>query len=248
MNFNGNQYIQQFLAAAQVAQVFNDAAVDYGVQIRQAEVADGELYWRVIGVHHLLPKENGRDHNIFVEALDEQGNRIRQARVHAASTFENNANPPKVTALDKGDADPMGCDFPMGKEATYSVWMKGSSPQSNDPSDRVEKLHTRHADEPFGVPGAGNTMGHHSFYVVFQRTHKGPTVLDEKAVQATARKLLDELVAGDSPLAVFARDHDLGAPVTAEFSAGGYRARGFVKGIVYAPLAHMQEIKQMAWQ
>ena len=248
MNINGNQYIQQFLAAAQVAQVFNDAAVDYGVQIRQAEVADGELYWRVIGVHHLLPKENGRDHNIFVEALDEQGNRIRQAKAFAASTWEGRQDGPDVKALDKVSTDPMGCDFPMDIRATYSVWMKGSSPQSNDPSDRVEKLHTRHADEPFGVPGAGNTMGHHSFYVVFQRTHKGPTVLDEKAVQATARKLLDELVAGDSPLAVFARDHDLGAPVTAEFSAGGYRARGFVKGIVYAPLAHMQEIKQMAWQ
>jgi hypothetical protein len=39
----------------------------------------------------------------------------------------------------------------------------------------------------------------------------------------------------------------LGAPVTAEFNAGGYRARGYAGGIVYAPLARPDEIKLMAW-
>ena len=241
MNIDGNHYIQQSLAAAQVGQVYNDA-VAYGVQIQEAQVADGELCWRVIGVHHLLPAENGGDHTILVEALDEQGNRIRQGRVHAASTFENNADPPKVTALDKGDADPMGCDFPMGIEATFLVWIKGDRPEAEDPSDRVAKLHTRHKDE-----APGNTIGHHSFFVAFQRTRKGPTVLDKDAVLNKARTLLEEQMAGDTPFAVHARTHDLGAPITPEFSAGGYQARGFVKGIVYAPIANPNDVEHMAW-
>ena len=38
------------------------------------------------------------------------------------------------------------------------------------------------------------------------------------------------------PIAVYARTQDLGAPITPEFS-GGYGKHGFVKGIVYAPIA-----------
>ena len=242
MNLKSTDYTPRFLAALLAGQVINDAAEKYGVQIKEAQAPDGELYWRVIGVHHLLPAENGGDHTILVEALDEQGNRIRQGKAFAASTFEGSADPPEVKALDKGDADPMGCDFPMFKHATYLAWMKGSSRQADEPSERVEKLHTRHPDEP-----GGNTIGHHSFYVVFQRSRKGPTVLDEDAVLDAARKLLEEQVSGDAPFAVYAREHDLGAPITAEFNAGGYRARGYVGGIVYSPLAEPSEIKHMAW-
>jgi hypothetical protein len=241
MNLNSIPYIQQFLADLEVNQVYNDAT-PYRVQIQEAQVADGEQYWRVIGVHHLLPAENERNHTILVEALDEQGNRIRQGRVHAASTFENNRDPDKVTALDKGDTDPMGCDFPMGKEATYSVWMKGDRPNAKDPSDRVEKLHTRHKDE-----ASGNTIGHHSFFVAFQRTRKGPTVLDKNAMLDQAHILLEQQMAGDTPLAVYARTHDLGAPITPEFSAGGFRARGYVGGVVFAPLAKVADVAHVSW-
>ena len=54
-------------------------------------------------------------------------------------------------------------------------------------------------------------------------------------------------MAGDAPFAAYARRHNLGTPFTAEFAAGGYRARGSVGGIVYAPLARPNEIKHMAW-
>ena len=241
MNLKSQEYNRQFLDALQLGQVYNDAS-KYGVKIREAQAPDGARYWRVIGVHHLSPAENGGDHTIFVEALDEEGNRMRGVEDWAASTFENNADAAKVSPLDKKDYDPAGCDFPMGVEATYSVWMKGHGRDPNDPTERAEKLHTRHADE-----APGNTYGHHSFYVVFQRTLKGPTLLDEKAVLSAARKQLDEQIAGDAPFAVYARKNQLGAPVTAEFSAGGYRARGYVGGIVYAPLTRPNEIKHMAW-
>jgi hypothetical protein len=244
MNLKSYEYNRQFLDALQHGQMYNDAA-KYGIKIRESQTPDGARYWRVIGAHHLSPAENEGNHTILVEALDEEGNRIRGAKDWAASTFENSADAPKASPLDKRDYDPAGCDFPMFKEATYSVWIKGHGENPNvlnDPSERVEKLHTRHSDE-----APGNTYGHHSFYVVFQRTLKGPTVLDEGAVLLTARRLRDEQIAGDAPFAIYARQNDLGAPITTEFSAGGYRARGYVRGIVYAPLVRPKEIKHMAW-
>jgi len=241
MNVNGNQYVQQFLATVQGNQVYNDA-VPYGVQIQEAQVADGEPYWRVIGVHHLLPAENEGALTVLVEALDEVGNRIRQGKAFAASTWEGRHEPPDVKALDKASSDPMGCDFPMGAGATYSVWMKGAHGESDDPSDRVTGLHTRHKDE-----APGNTWAHNSFYVVFQRTRKGPSVLDQDAMLRAARGLRDEQIGGSSPFAVYAREHNLGAPVTPEFSAGGFRARGYVGGVVFAPLANITDITHVSW-
>ena len=100
----------------------------------------------------------------------------------------------------------MGCDFPMGAGATYSVWMKGEQGESNDPSDRVTGLHTRHKDE-----APGNTWGHNSFYVVFQRTRKGPSVLDQNAMLQAHAACGSEQMGGGSPFAVYARDSQPGS-------------------------------------
>jgi hypothetical protein len=241
MNLKSNEYIQTFLAAAPAGQAYNDA-VAYGVTIEPAQVADGQLYWRVIGVHHLLPPENEGNHTILVEALDESGNRIRQGNGFAASQWHGQTGDPDVKALDKASYDPMGCDFPMGKEATYAVWMRGDTREAKDPTDRVDQLHTRHKDE-----GPDNTIGHHSFFVVFQRSRKGPNVLERDALLQTARTLRAEQIAGPSRLSAYARDRQLGAPVTAEFSAGGYRARGFERGVVCAPLAQLDDLAHVSW-
>jgi hypothetical protein len=241
VNLKSNQYNQQFLAAVKENQVYNDAAA-YGVQIQEALVADGEQYWRVIGVHHLLPAENESTHTILVEALDEDGNRIRQGKVFAASTWEGRQEPADVKALDKASSDPMGCDFPMGAGATSSVWIKGRQSDAEDASDRVAGLHTRHKDE-----APGNTWGHHSYYVAFQRTRKGPGVKDQDAMLQAARRLRDEQINGSSTFAVYAREHNLGAPVTPEFNAGGFRARGFVGGVVFAPLNNAADVAHTAW-
>jgi hypothetical protein len=57
-----------------------------------------------------------------------------------------------------------------------AVWIKGLSRDANDKSDRVENLHTAHPDEPLPDGSLLNTLGHHSFYVVFQRTRKAGQV------------------------------------------------------------------------
>jgi hypothetical protein len=131
----------------------NDAA-PYGVTIVPADVPDGATYWRAVRVHHLTPDENQGRHHIFLDALDEAGNRVfgAQARV----TWSGGE---QTLTVDKPLGEP-GTNFPMWKWQICTVEMLGL------PSDRVENLHTGHPDEP---PGQGNTLFHHSFEVVFQR-------------------------------------------------------------------------------
>lgn len=135
----------------------NDASA-YGVTIVPVEAAPGAAYWRVIRVHHLTPDENHGNHNIYLDALDEAGGRAfgAQARV----TWPDGE---QTLTIEKPLNEP-GANFPMWKWQICAVEMLGL------PSDRVENLHTGHPDEP---PGLGNTLFHHSFEAVFQRTVKG---------------------------------------------------------------------------
>ena len=61
----------------------NDAGEKFGIEIVEADVAEGDTYWKVIGVHHLLPRENFSNHHVYLEALDEAGQRIRNPFVWA---------------------------------------------------------------------------------------------------------------------------------------------------------------------
>ena len=61
-----------------------------------------------------------------------------------------------------------------------------------------------------------------------------------------ARGLRDKQTGGSSPFHVYAREYKLVAPITAEFSAGGFRARGFVGGVVFAPLAKVADVAHAA--
>ena len=72
-------------------------------------------------------------------------------------------------------------------------------------------------------------------------------MLDKNAMLDQARVLLEQQMVGDTPLAAFARTHNLGAPVTPEFNAGGFRAHGYVKGVVFAPLADVADIAHVSW-
>jgi hypothetical protein len=152
----------------------NDATEQYAVSIVEADVAAGETYWKVIGVHHLLPRENFSNHHVYIEALDEDGNRIKNPLTWAGWTWEGR-RPDEV-------ANPVGLDKPNWEAAgnltmhfgqKVSVWIKGGHRDAQDKSDRVENIHTTHPDEPLPDGTLLNTLGHHSFYVVFQRIRKG---------------------------------------------------------------------------
>ncbi|MFN8456826.1 MAG: carboxypeptidase-like regulatory domain-containing protein [Anaerolineae bacterium] len=145
----------------------------YKLRIVEANVAEGETYWKVIGVHHLLPDENRSNHNVFLEALDENGQRIKNPIAWAGWTWQGRR--------DNERADPVPLDKPAGEAAgnialhdgqIVSVWINGQARDGKDKSDRVENLDIIHPDEPGPSGEKWNTIGHHSFYVVFQRTKK----------------------------------------------------------------------------
>jgi hypothetical protein len=180
MAFNHQQYNTQYVLNVRGNNApINDALSKYGVRIVEADVAEGETYWRVIGVHHLEPRENFSKHNVYVEARDETGQRVQNPFTWAGWTWQGRRTDERAdpVPLDKPVAE-AGGDIAMHFGQNVSVWIKGLNRDANDKSDRVENLHTAHPDEPTPDGALLNTLGHHSFYVVFQRTRKAATMTD----------------------------------------------------------------------
>ena len=138
----------------------------------EADVAEGETYWRVIGVHHLTPEENRGNHSVHLDALDEAGQRLQGTPVWARYAWEGgDQNEAPRVALDGPSSEPGG-NIPMMVRQVVTVLISGRSPNANEPSDRVENLHTQHPGEHGQLNESWNSIGHHSFYIVFQRTRK----------------------------------------------------------------------------
>lgn len=171
MSFH-QRYNRDFLNKIQATgQVSNDAS-DYGVRIAEADVNPGETYWRVIGVHHLTPEENQGKHNAFVEVLDENGERVHDPSLRIGWTWEGRRDDERAdpVPLDKPESEPAG-NVPIQSGMNLEVWIQGDGQ-----SDHVVNMNTRHPDE-LGPNGEHwNSFGHHSYYVVFQRTRKASPV------------------------------------------------------------------------
>lgn len=150
---------RQWLAATE--QPVNTAE-RYGVVVNQIGV-DGYA-WRCIGVYHLAPEENRGRHNVFVDVLDEQGKRVRNANIKWR--WADDA-PQQTRWLDKPDNEP-ACDVPIDKGATVSLWVDSGALAT----ESVTGIHTRHPDE-----GTGNTYGHHSYYVVFAKLRTSTAII-----------------------------------------------------------------------
>ena len=119
--------------------------------------------WRCVLIHHLTGSENGGKHNIFVDLLDETGNLIvHPTGVTLGWTWDGRRAdedaPPKL--FDKTGNEPAtNLDIYHGQQVV--VWINDSS----NNSDNVANLRS---DPPVGEEW-GNTLFHHSYYVVFQR-------------------------------------------------------------------------------
>src|SRR4051812_4004023 len=165
VGFDFQQYNKSYLTLAKTTTTGDNDAQPYDVRIVPTEAPTGQRYWRVIGVRHLTPEENTGKHNLYADLLDEEGNRIHDPTIRLERGWEgqhpNEAAPP--VAFDKGDNEP-ATNIPI--EENQHLWVRIDSPL---PSDKVENLHTKHADERGPHGEIWNSVGHHSFYVVFQR-------------------------------------------------------------------------------
>lgn len=192
--------------------VINDATA-YGVSIVPVDVPVGTTYWRVVRVHHLTPDENHGNHHVYLDALDEAGQRLLGAQ--ARFTWSGGE---QVLTVDKPANEP-GANFPMWKWQVVAVEMQGL------PSDKVTNLHTGHPDEP---PGMGNTLFHHSFHVDFKRTVKSTppppqhSVISGVVTNGAGRTLV--LTRDGSPVASTVVDA-AGAYRFANLAAGTYQLR-----------------------
>jgi hypothetical protein len=136
----------------------NAAGPPYNVTIEEANVAPGQTYWRAVRVYHLAPNENGGRHHIFFDALTPEGERA----FHTQGRIRWDGGEHTVP-IDKPMNEP-GANFPMWKWQVCTVEMLGM------PSDQIHNLRTDHPDEPNpDGSSSGNTLFHHSFFVVFQQ-------------------------------------------------------------------------------
>lgn len=129
----------------------------YGVRMEPCPVEPGQAFWKVEQVRHLPPQENRGRHLLFVDCVDEAGDRVVGAEVRVAWGEEG-----RLLALAEG-AGPLGMEVPLAKGLEYAVEMVGL------PSERVAGLHTDHPDEPAPDLPLGNARYHHSFAVRFRR-------------------------------------------------------------------------------
>ncbi len=172
MAFNHQVWNGQFL----IDPDYNDA-VNYGVGIFRHNPVSGERYWRIIGIHHLLPDENLGNHNLFFDVLDINGDRVRPI-VWVNWSWEGmrpEEQPPPAQG-DKPDNEPVG-NIALGwKQIIYAGCNGRNTIRDTDgASDWIQKAHTDHPDEG---SAEGNTIGHHSFYVVWQETIAGEIIPD----------------------------------------------------------------------
>ena len=136
-------------------------AEQYGVYI--ATWVTSNPAWRAVGVRRLSGAENGSKRNVFVDVLNADGSRDRNPNLRLCWSWEgrrpDEQAPPVL--LDKPDMGELGHgNVPINANQKITVWIEGDGL----PSDRVAGMHTGFPDE-----GPGNTWGHFSYKVVFQR-------------------------------------------------------------------------------
>ena len=153
--------VQETKEEGTVAGYQGNQATGFGAVVTPATVGAGEKWWRVVQVRHLPQEENGRRHHVYVDAVDEAGQRVQDARLRIAWDWEGRRQDEQAppVPLDKPVGEAAG-NVPIEKGQIIRVAITGDGLAS----DVVSGLHTNWPDEQ-----PGNTVGHHSFHVIFQR-------------------------------------------------------------------------------
>ena len=144
-------------------------AAPYGVRLEQNAGVAGQIYWRVVGIHHLTPDENRGRHAVYVDVIDEAGQRVHNPNLRLRWGWEGQRadEPVDPKPFDKPDDEPAAnADLNRGQHLWVQIEGDGL------PSERVLNCHTEHVDEPGPGGEKWNTTGHHSFYILFQRTRR----------------------------------------------------------------------------
>lgn len=142
--------------------VYNDAT---GVSFSQTNSA-----YRVALITHLPGNVNQGNHCVYLDVLDGDGRPLSNPPLHIGYTWEGRGNdeaaPPQP--LDKGPLDWSAGNVVLYKGMVASVWLQDGDRMV---SDVVSGLRS---DISADDPATGNSLYHHSFYVVFRAASVAP--------------------------------------------------------------------------
>jgi hypothetical protein len=129
-------------------------------------LSDGDEYMAIIGLFHLTGAENGNSHNLFIDMIDRNGNRIYHFE-HSpplALRWEwDGITPEEISSvqpiiIDKPPNEP-GANIGLSwNQVVYGFYI------NNMACDRFRGVHVRYESD-----GIGNDRGHHSHYVILQK-------------------------------------------------------------------------------
>ena len=151
------QVRQEFIDHWEQTQTADNQATAYDIIINQPPVEDNQTYWACIGAYHLTPEENRGNHVLYLEAIDENNNRVFGA-IFKWGWEGQRPDEPSPDLID---------DKPPNELVNLVIWANQiiwTGVRDAIPSGEVKNVRSTHPDE-----ASGNTWGHHSFYVAFKR-------------------------------------------------------------------------------
>jgi hypothetical protein len=124
------------------------------------ERSPAKVAWRAVYVYHLSPDENGNQHNVFLDCLDETGAWAPGSALRIAYTWEgrrdNEPAPPRP--FEKRPPEPRA-QLDINPRQIITCWVDDVFTES----DRVTGLRSDVQDVP------NNSRFHNSFVVLFQK-------------------------------------------------------------------------------
>lgn len=145
--FDHQFYLHKFLADFKAGRATNNS-------IALIDRSPATTAYRIIGIHKLTGFENSGKHNLFIDVIDAEGNRLKKL-VDWGWEGQRPGEESRPLALDKPPTEPAGNIVIW---AGQRIWAK----VMNQPSDVIHNAHTGLPDE-----GPGNTWGHFSYYCVW---------------------------------------------------------------------------------
>ena len=193
----------------------NEAAA-YGVSLSEqvydtnrreyVDLQPGQTYYEAIMVYHLTGAENRGGHYIYLDLIRGEHEADGPQPIHCQHCIEFNWEGSDIQTLtpDKNwQFEPMG-NLTMFGGAKFVMWVRGSFP-----SRVVLGLTATHPDE-----GPGNTIGHHSFYVIWRRqVWQGTGEPDPPDPPDRGAAFLPEPDEGKAPMRLQLNDFSTGDPV-----------------------------------
>lgn len=147
MSFNHKTYLDQFLSDYKAGKFQNNS-------VAQVTRSFAVPKYQIIGVHHLTAAENVGNHNLYIDIINIDGHRMRN-RVEWGWMGQRPDEKVNPVNLDKPMSEPSGN---ISIWAGQVIWAK----VLGQDSDIISGVTTLLPDE-----GPGNTIGHHSHYVVW---------------------------------------------------------------------------------